>query len=165
MKKEIIIINGSGGSGKDTFVEFCGKKVPVMNISSVDKIKEAGSVLGWDGGKKEEDRKFLSDLKILSTEYNDNPFEYIKLRVKEFIRHEAYRIMFIHIREPKEIERVKKEYGCKTLLVKNSKVKKIESNMADANVDKYKYDFTIYNNKTLKELETKAYEFVQKLLK
>ena len=35
MKKRIVIINGVGGSGKDTFVELCAKHTKVINISSV----------------------------------------------------------------------------------------------------------------------------------
>ena len=43
-----------GGSGKDTFVEFCAKYAKVMNISSVDKVKEAAKILvGWDEIKDE----------------------------------------------------------------------------------------------------------------
>ena len=52
MEKRIVIINGSGGVGKDTFVELCGKFVEVKNISSVDKVKEAARILvNWNGEK------------------------------------------------------------------------------------------------------------------
>ena len=52
MKKRVVIINGGGGSGKDTFVEFCAKHAKVINISSVDKVKEAAKILvGWNGEK------------------------------------------------------------------------------------------------------------------
>ena len=52
--KQIIIINGSGGVGKDTFVEFCKKYARVLNISSVDKVKEAANILtGWNGENQE----------------------------------------------------------------------------------------------------------------
>ena len=62
--KEIVVINGSVGVGKDTFVQFCAEYAPIMNISSVDKVKEAAKVLaGWNGEKDEKSRKFLSDLK------------------------------------------------------------------------------------------------------
>ena len=61
--KNIIIINGTGGSGKDTFVEFVSKYSKVFNFSSVDKVKEVARVIGWSGTKSEKDRKFLSDLK------------------------------------------------------------------------------------------------------
>lgn len=108
MKKKVIIINGTGGSGKDTFVEFCKEHVPVMNVSSVDVIKSAASVLGWDGKKDEKSRKFLSDLKKLAVEYNDSVFKYIKDEYDKFIHGREAVLMFIHIREPEEIERVQK---------------------------------------------------------
>lgn len=83
--KEIVVINGSGGVGKDTFVQFCGEYAPIMNISSVDKVKEAAKVLaGWNGEKDEKSRKFLSDLKELGIEYNDAPFKYISNMAEEF---------------------------------------------------------------------------------
>ncbi len=78
MKKRVIIINGMGGSGKDTFVEFCAKHGAVTNISSVDKVKEAAKILvGWDGAKDEKSRKLLVDLKKLSIDYNNYPTKYI----------------------------------------------------------------------------------------
>ena len=38
--KKIFIINGSGGVGKDTFVELVSQFFPVVNVSSVHKVKE-----------------------------------------------------------------------------------------------------------------------------
>ena len=69
MNKQVFIINGSGGVGKDTFVELVSKvfNLSVMNFSSVDKVKEIARIIGWTGGKTEKDRKFLSDLKLLCT--------------------------------------------------------------------------------------------------
>lgn len=43
--KKIIIINGTGGSGKDTFVNYCAQFIKTVNISSVDKVKEAANIL------------------------------------------------------------------------------------------------------------------------
>ena len=63
MKKQIIILNGTGGSGKDTFISLCLKYASCMSISSVDKVYEAASLLGWTGTKTDKDRKFLADLK------------------------------------------------------------------------------------------------------
>ena len=63
MKKQIIVINGTGGCGKTTFVELTQKYGKVINFSSVDKVKEVAKLIGWDGKKTEKDRKFLSDLK------------------------------------------------------------------------------------------------------
>ena len=39
MKKQIVIINGSAGVGKDTFVNLVSKYVPTMKYSSIDRIK------------------------------------------------------------------------------------------------------------------------------
>ena len=63
MNKNIIVINGTGGSGKDTFVEYVSKYAKVYNFSSVDKVKEIAKLIGWTGTKTDKDRKFLSDLK------------------------------------------------------------------------------------------------------
>ena len=108
---------------------------------------------GWNGKKSEKDRRFLSDLKILTTEYNDMAFNDIKSIVKDF--HKGLldsMVLIIDIREPEEIERAKQEFDAITILIRNSNVKKINSNMADANVENYKYDCYIDNSGTIEEL-------------
>lgn len=160
MDKNIIIINGSGGKGKDKFVEFCSIHIPTLNVSSVDKVKEAARILGWNDGKSEKDRLFLARLKFDSSDYNDNPFSYMATKIKEFKLSEYYKLMFLHIREPEEIDRIKKTFNCKTVLIKNINVSDIKSNEADANVYNYNYDYTIYNDESLSELENLAYKFL-----
>lgn len=161
MEKKIVIINGSGGVGKDTFVEFCSEFANVKNISSVDKVKEAAKVLvNWNGEKDEKSRKFLSDLKKMSIDYNNYPMVYIKEQANEFKANETEKIMFIHIREISEIEKVKDEVGAKTLLITSSRVQKITTNSSDANVADYNYDCYISNDGTLEELKEKAKKFV-----
>ena len=162
MKKEVVVINGTGGSGKDTFVDFCKKYVKVMNTSSIDKVKEIASLIGWDGGKTDKDRKFLADLKHLTTEYNDMAFNDIKKSVKKFLDNDD-EILFIHIREPKEIEKAKKEFNAVTLLIKREGLENIETNDADKNVDNYSYDYVIYNS-TLEKLENDAKKFVNEIM-
>jgi hypothetical protein len=160
MRKRIIIINGSGGVGKDTFVEFCRPFANITNISSVDKIKEAAAILGWDQGKTERCRKFLSDLKILSTEFNDFPYDYVANRIAEFKKDNSSHTMFIHVREPQDIQRIKDDFGCVTLLVRNVNKGVITTNMADANVENYDYDFVVDNDGDLDDLKAKAIEFI-----
>lgn len=161
MKKTIVVINGTGGSGKDTFVEFVSKYTSVVNFSSVDKVKEVARVAGWDGGKTEKDRKFLADLKVLTTEYNDMSFMSMSKKVAEFKEDDA-EIMFLHIREPENIERAVNAFGAKTLLVKRVGLQNITSNFSDANVDNYDYDYRIEND-TLEGLEFSALLFIEKL--
>lgn len=163
MNKQVIIINGTGGSGKDTFVEFCSEFAKVTNISSVDKVKEAAKILvGWNGEKDEKSRKLLVDLKQLSIKYNDYPTKYIQEQYKEFKTSNA-EYLFIHIREIEEIEKIKKLLNAKTLLIRNPRVALITSNNSDGNVYKYEYDCTIENDGTLEDLKEKAKEFVKEI--
>ena len=160
MNKQIFIINGSGGCGKDTFVFFVSRYLPTMNYSSVDKVKAIAKMIGWNGGKTEKDRKFLSDLKLLCTDYNDMPFNSMKKKVEEFMESDYYNFLFLHIREPEEIEKAKNAFNAKTLLIKRDSIEHITSNMADANVFNYDYDIVIENNEGLEELDTKALALV-----
>ncbi len=160
MTKKIIIINGTGASGKDTFIEYTSKYEKIFNFSSIDIIKKIAKNAGWNGTKTEKDRKFLSDLKKLTTEYNDLAFTSIKEAVKYFNSNKCVaNIMFIHIREPEEIERAVKAFNAKTLLVKRLGHANIITNYSDANVDNYSYDYIITNT-TLKELDHIAKNFV-----
>ena len=84
--KRIVIINGKGTSGKDTFVNIVNKYVPTENYSSIDLIRKVATQLGYNGGKTIKDRKFLSDMKVLATEYNDAPYNDIIDRVLKFIK-------------------------------------------------------------------------------
>lgn len=155
--KNIIIINGYGGSGKDTFVDLVSKYNKVYNFSSVDKVKEIAKIIGWNGEKDEKSRKFLSDLKKLTSDYNDMPFNSIKEAINKFYSSDK-EIMFIHIREPEEIKRVVNEFNAKTLFIKRDNIKKITSNDSDASVENYNYDYII-NNTSLEALEEKAKSF------
>ena len=163
MKKPIVIINGQGGVGKDEFVKKCSKFLEIKNVSTVDKVKEAYRLLGWNDEKTEEDRKNLSDIKDLSTKRFDHPFKYISQIIDKFNTIDAHEILFIHSREPDEINRFKNEFGCITLLIKNQNVEPINSNHADANVEKYEYDYIVNNDGTLLDLENKAFEFLNKI--
>lgn len=159
MNKRVVIINGTGGVGKSTFVDLAKEKHKVMEYSSVDKVKEIARIIGWEGKKTEKDRKFLSDLKLLTADYCDMPLEDMKRVYNEFLESEE-EILFLHIREPEEIDKAKKEFNAITLLILNNRIKPILSNMADANVLKYSYDYIIENSSTLKDLQDKVNVFM-----
>lgn len=165
MNKYIFITNGVGGCGKDTFAQFVDEFIPTLKHSAIDKVKSIAKQCGWDGGKTEKDRKFLSDLKLLTTEYSDMPFEDLKKIVSIFLYNTPYLVLLIDIREPEEIERAKKEFGAKTILIRNDRIKPITSNMADANVENYDYDFIIDNNGTLEEFRETTRRFVKENIK
>ena len=162
MNKSIIIINGSGGVGKDTFCEMVDKVSGYQCdiYSSVQFVKELAKECGWNGAKEEKDRKFLSDLKDLLTEYNDLPFKKVCEEIDSFLDCESTILLFIHIREPKEIQKVVDKYPqVKTVLISSKRVDHITSNHADAEVFNYEYDYYIHNDGSLDCLKERAETF------
>lgn len=165
MTKRIFVINGMAQSGKDTFISMVARKVSVKNYSSVMHIKEAASLLGWNGGKDERSRKFLSDMKKLSSEYNDFPYKKIENIIEEFYNDTINDVLFIHIREPEEITRIKIDYPeIRTILIVNRNVEHITSNESDSNVYNYEYDIVYHNEGTLRDLQQVADKFVDGVL-
>lgn len=172
--EKIIVINGSNGVGKDLFVTYCDiycryltvnkeKNIIVSNLSTIDPIKELTKEIGWSGQKTDKDRKFLSDLKDLCTEYNNLSFNYIKKnieRIRSYNRENT--IIFIHCREPKEIQELVDELGAKTLLITRPQVKPSD-NHADKEVSNYNYNYSIDNSGTQTELRLKAEHFINTL--
>ena len=98
----------------------------------------------------------------ISTTYNDCSFQSMREKVSEFYNSEAD-ILFLHIREPEEIERAKKEFNAHTLLIIRNSVDQVKSNHADANVFDYDYEFTVLNDGDLTDLAIRAKEFVEEL--
>ena len=157
--------NSNGGSGKDTFASFLNKYIPTYKYSIIDLTKEAAKILGWEGGKSEKDRLFLSDLKDLSSEYNDCPFRDVISVVTDFENNLIEdEVLIIDMRDPKDIARAVETFGAKTILIRNPNVEKIESNHADANVEEYEYDYIIENDGTLEQLDAMAKLFVRNII-
>lgn len=159
MQKRIFIVNGMARCGKDTFARILDDYVNVYKCSSIEYIKYVAAQCGWMGGKEEKDRKFLSDLKCLTTAYNDLAFNDITNKVKHFERSTWYQVMVIDIREPEEIEKAKKVFGAETILINNPNVPQILSNMADAGVYDYDYDHVIHNDGTLEEFRDAIFKW------
>ena len=164
MEKTVIVINGAGGVGKDTLCEFAEKHFKVMNISSITPIKEIAKMCGWNGEKTDKARKFLSDLKALSIEYNDFPTLWAKEKYSEFLASDN-EIMFVHIREGEEIAKFVKATGgkAKTLLVRGGErmTKSNYGNASDDGVENYPYDYYFLNDKSLEEAEKAFIEFLK----
>ena len=165
MNKKIFITNGMARCGKDTFATYLNEFVSTLKYSSIDKVKEIATLCGWDGGKTEKDRKFLSDFKILTTDYSDMPFNAMKEKVSQFLNDEIHEIMLIDIREPNEIEKAKIVFNAETILIKNDRVDVITSNDGDAGVFDYAYDYIIENNETLEEFKNNVGIFYNEVIK
>ena len=98
--KFVVVINGSGGSGKDTVVDIVAQHYEVLNTSSIAPIKEILSLAGVPESEFKTDagRKLLSDVKLAFTEYNDLPFRCMKEIYVAFLAWDDVEIMFVPIR-------------------------------------------------------------------
>jgi hypothetical protein len=96
-------------------------------------------------------------------------FNYISIKlsqeVDKFNNDTNAEFLFIDIREPEEIEKYKNKFDAITLFIKKDNCEKISSNMSDANVENYDYDYIIENNGNLNDLECKAITFINILKK
>ncbi len=148
MEKFVVVVNGKGEAGKDTLCDITGKYYRTRNVSSIDPIKKIASENGWDGAKDSRSRKFLADLKSLFAAYNDLPTRYLTEQYQQFLASDA-EIMFVHIREPEEIEKFINSVGktpCVSLLVRREQANvSWWGNEADDNVEQFSYDY-YYNN-------------------
>ena len=181
-----IVINGSACAGKDTLVcslvdrrynipplaRCLGRMSSgayIYNISSVDNVKAAATMLGWDNRfKTASDRIFLHELKECSIKYNDGPTSY----VIEFLRSvlatcsDNCSYVFVHIREPEEIDKLKvrvssslKGVKFRTLLVDDTSDSYTFVNGADDVVHDYTYDVVFSYNKLNDMFETTVKRF------
>lgn len=178
--RQILIINGSGGVGKDTFVKQLATFVNVQHDSIVNPVKEIASLVGWQGDKTETSRKFLADLKMLVDNYNDYNYASMASKMKRFLESGIdekdgicpvkksslpLEIFCIDMREKNQIERAKLEFGAKTVLVTRASVDQITTNHADAGVYDIHYDYHISNDGDLNDLRESAARFLITLSK
>ena len=162
---KVFIMNGKGSSGKTTvenmIVEIAaahGKKIEIL--STIDYVKEVAKGFGWDGSKEPKDRKMLSDLKDLLTEWNDLPHKIVCDKIEDLMC-TGVTAVFVDCREPAEIKRFVEEYNALTVLVKRSSISMIYGNHADDNVEDYEYDCVIDNSRGLVELLAEAQIFYE----
>ncbi|MBP3311363.1 MAG: hypothetical protein J6L72_03910 [Butyricicoccus sp.] len=160
MEKRIYIINGSGGAGKDTVCAIAAEHCRVRNISSITPIVAIAKFAGWDGVKTPASRRLLARLKEVFTEYNDLSFSYCMEQLAAFRASADEQILFVHIREPEEIERFRQAAGadCRTLLVRRPSLdaRGPLGNRADDSVEQYQYDDILMNDGTIDDLRVRV---------
>lgn len=169
----VYVVNGYPGSGKTSF-EFAvvrltgGHELWTHILSTITPIKEIAAHCGWNWTKTPRDRKFLSDLKDLLTEYNNYSFNWIKQKIAE-IEYEAQQYgvdsaricIFVDCREPDEIKKLCDAFGAKSVLVRRPETEVDEfSNHADAEVMDYEYDIVVDNDGDLDHLDKLALKFI-----
>ncbi len=163
---KVVIINGVGRSGKDTFVNMCKMIDPkIQNYSTVDAVKDVARKMGWHDDKSDAGRKFLSDIKEVWDNYNYGATSVIIRRVSNYIdlmkEMSLESSVFVHCREPHKIAEMKQKfeelgYSTITLLVENPNVPDITTNPSDRDVREYDYDVVVDNDGTLDDLRSSA---------
>lgn len=167
--KKLIIINGKGGVGKDTLIDYLIKtnEYKIINLSSITPIKEVAKQLGWKGDKDNKSRKFLSDLKKLSVKYNNYPVAYICNEYYKITDDDA--IVFAHIREPEEIKKcieILDGENVRTLLIRRYGISDtIIGNSSDDDVENYDYDAIFNNNCDIEFAGENFRGFIERMLK
>ena len=177
-RKLVVVINGKGGVGKDTFCDFVSEKYSTLNISTITPVKEIARRYGWSGEKDKKSRKFLADLKRIFIEYNDLPNSYAFQEYKKFLEGDK-EIMFVDIRECKEIrefcQRVRKDASnCRemrievtSLLIHRSGIDSSHEdfgNDADDHVEDYQYEYSCDNNGSLDEFRQASIEQIDRMI-
>lgn len=182
MNKQIFILNGTAGAGKDTFANMLNEYIPTKHISSITPVKEVAKVLGWVGTKTPEYRSFLCDTKKYLNSKGNFIWDYLDEQVNEFKSDDKTRVLLIDIREPDEIKKAVYKYDAKTILIERKFKYKTEtvssiggvplythtipvvsSNAADSGVNNYAYDYKVSNNGTLEDFKKNVKDFANKI--
>lgn len=165
---KIIILNGAGRSGKDTFAAFVKEHFhgEVIVHSTVQTVKEAAKLFGADETKYKgnKERALWSALKDAWTQYNDGPFWEIIERANSLKNGPGDCLLFCMVREPKEIRKLANHFGpdCITVLITRPGIKTF-NNHADQNVNNYPYNIIIPNDSTLTDLYYNAKIFAESM--
>lgn len=176
-RQTVIAINGSALSGKDTFIKqmfgIIKQHRPdalVANKSSIDPVKEAmRQHLFWSGCSKEEkDRALMADIKAAWDKHYNGTFIYCRGQVESFFTCQKALLMFLHIREPGNIHRLRDAYldriNFLTLLVRTDRDVQTFNNDADRGVDNMHYDVTVDNTGSEADLWRQAYAVSKRIL-
>ena len=171
MSVKVVLVNGYPGAGKTSFEEMCQFILgPYYRCrSTVDKVKEIAKQCGWDGTKDLPGRRFLSDLKDAFTRYNDMPLkdiiscaENFAFELEQYGVDSEHGVLFVDVREPFEIEKLKEALNGITVFIERDEVKnKEKSNHADSDVEDFIYDYYINNNGSYEDLAVSARHFLQ----
>ncbi|MCX4356840.1 MAG: hypothetical protein OSJ43_11590 [Oscillospiraceae bacterium] len=182
MNKQIFILNGTAGAGKDTFANLLNEHYPTKHISSITPIKNAAEALGWSGEKTPEYREFLCEMKKFVNSKGEFIWNYLDKEVEAFREDNKTQILLIDIREPDEIKKAVYKYDAKTILIERRSMYKTEtvssiggvplhthtipvisSNTADSGVYNYAYDYRISNNGSIEEFKKNVNGFAKKI--
>ena len=180
----VVIINGVGATGKNTFIDNVSKVCATAYYSTIDAVKKSANVLinheaelglmqatQYRDEKDDSYRSFLNAIKTAWTEYTDGPNVSIVEQVRNIISYniengEWRDIIFVDCREPENIEKIRAMIANNlqlivlTVLIKGINSPEDYTNPGDRSV--YDFDYDIVINNTYGELakfQMQAYFF------
>jgi|GEM_PF-2977265 hypothetical protein len=156
---QFYVINGRPKIGKDTFVSIVKEHLTesnylVHNISTMEPLLKFIDDLGLNKEKTLKNRKMFSLLKE-AVDIQGYTFSRTKEKICEICKENKNynNIIFIHCREPKEIDKYVEFLHAKTILITSPEIEKLQidyGNNSDNNVNNYNYDYIINNHKPIK---------------
>ena len=167
---KLIILSGKAGSGKDTVASMLKSKLTgrTIIISYAYYLKMyAKNVVGWDGSESTKPRTFLQDVGDLVKEINHN---FLINRVVEDIevyKHYFDNIIICDARFKDEIEIIKEKYKGIVIRINghyNNLSDVQRRHNTETSLDNYTdFDYIVFNNGTMKELEQKVNVVMEEL--
>lgn len=180
--RKLIITNGTGGAGKDTFCNMITsllltKNLTVLKASYVDDTRSM--LKEWFGidtsAKTDKDRQLLASVNKALEVYDDVPFKNCCHLIDDMFcdfteidpydyqgKDSEFDVIFLDVRDPIVIDKFKNMYNnVYAVLIDNGK-----TNIAtteDANVRNYRYDYIIANTGSLDYLLSQAENFVSNI--
>ncbi len=177
--RRLVITNGTGGSGKDTFCKYAAeyldsKGYNTVRYSFVDFARRMLADAGIDtSAKTDKDRQLLAGLNQILENYDDIPFKdccqfindmlFISGETADYdyIPEDIADVIFLDVRSPEIIDRFKTVYdNVITVLVDNGRTN--TATAEDSGVFNYNYDSVISNTRDMNYLKMQAKNFVDK---
>lgn len=175
----IIGISGKAGSGKDTVAEILFEKIHGGKIIAhfADNLKDIISRLlriSYQDLMNPEFKKKTVDLfpqytyrtlmQAIGTKFREIDKDFwVKLMMETFKYSNNYTILIADVRYKNEAEAIKKAGG--VLVRINRDIPRINKHSSETDLDNYKFDYIINNNKDLDNLETEVNMFLEYLNK
>lgn len=159
----LVILSGKAGSGKDTVASMLKRKLTGRTIllSYAHYLKMyAKNVVGWDGSEENKPRTFLQDVGDLVKEIDPNFLINRVIEDIEVYKHYFDNIIITDARFKDEIELIKNRYDGIVIRINGhyNNLDEIQRrHNTETSLDNYSnYDYVIFNDGTIKELENKV---------
>lgn len=176
----LIVVNGYARSGKDTAVKFIRddayhRQMLTGSVSSIDPIADmlrGAGILFDRHDLKPKDRDLLAEVGSAVEKHSFFRTDYVIHRAREFFLSAQDRaaLMFVHMREPENIKRVRTlsdqaGWSFNTVFVSRPGIERITSNVADTSVEQMSYDMTLHNDGTLDDLRARCSTLLNTIMK